>query len=572
MILQKLIFPYVGDTELYFRISGGNVKDGKIFLKKNGFLGTNSFFNIFSAGKWFTYTDLQDVVLEFAGKGSVKLSIFQLHNDDETEHEVFSTDLQLDNNSLVELPSKSWRFHNGMMFFTLTAYEDSVIEKADYVTRTPVNTDIIIALNICTYRREEYLKANLKQLQDNILNNPESELHDRLEIFIADNGQTLGDSVATDKIHVFPNANTGGAGGFSRGLREILAVCDKKSISHAIFMDDDIKIIPQVIERTATFLSYVKNECAECIIPGAMLDMDTPNIQYEFGAQWNGKTVPQHMNLDLLDTASLIDNDKEDVKIDYAAWWYACMPVSALKRCGYSLPLFIKVDDVEFGMRLNLPFILLNGIGVWHETFGKEYRPVLFYYMVRNQHIVNTLYGFPPKIIYSIFSNVFWLMATYRYWDVDLFLKGIRDFCKGAQWLLKLDPGKNHAELQKWANKSFNNKMVKELPEDFTYIKQDAPKTYNKLKTFLTLNGWFLPANRNVVLDIGVDTHEMYRVKKAIWYFPGLKQGFIVKKSFFALLKILFSTFYTLVIVIFRYKKAQKSYKKSIDELCGRKK
>jgi hypothetical protein len=70
------------------------------------------------------------------------------------------------------------------------------------------------------------------------------------------------------------------------------------------------------------------------------------------------------------------------------------------------------------------------------------------------------------------------------------------------------------------------------------------------------------------VLDIGTDAHEMYRVKKAIWFFSQTNQGIEVEKSFFSLFKIGIQTIYTCIIVIFRYKKAQKSYKKEFDKLC----
>lgn len=571
MILQKLIFPYIGDTKLYFHINDGSVQNKQITLNKNGFFKTDTFFNIFSAGKWFKYTDLRDLSLKIAGKGRAKLSFFQLRNDDETEREVFSTDVQLDESPSVELPSHVWQIDNGMIFFTLTAYDDCVIEKADYTTKTHVNTDVVIAVNICTYRREEYLKANLAQLQNEILNNPESPLYDKLEVFIADNGRTLGNDVATDKIHIFPNANTGGAGGFSRGLYEILAVCDEKKITHTIFMDDDIKIIAQVIERTAAFLCYIKEESAECVIPGAMLDMDAPDNQYEFAARWNATPVALHKNLDLLDSKSLIANDKENANIDYAGWWYCCMPIATLKRIGYPMPFFIHGDDIEYGMRLKLPFILLNGIGVWHEPFDKKCQLLNTYYDTRNYLAVDTLYDTPVNIVSYIFSNIFWRTATYKYWDVDLFLKGVRDFCKGAKWLLQLDSEKNHMQLLKKVNNFITDKTITELPENFVHIKKDTAKTYNALKTILTLNGWLLPANRNVILDTGTDAHEAYRAKKVIWYFPALKQGFMERKSFSSLLKILLNTFYTCIIVIFRYKRAQTSYKKSFDELCKRK-
>ena len=53
MIIQELIFPYIGDMELYFRINNGKIENKEIFLEKNGVLKTNTFFNILSAEKWF---------------------------------------------------------------------------------------------------------------------------------------------------------------------------------------------------------------------------------------------------------------------------------------------------------------------------------------------------------------------------------------------------------------------------------------------------------------------------------------------------------------------------------------
>ena len=568
MIVQNLIFPYLGDTQLYFRIDNGKIDNKKVFLKKNGVLKTNTFFNIFSAGKWFKYTDLQDLSLRLYGNGKVKLSILQLYNENEKELEVYSKDLELETNPVVELPKNVWQFNNGMIFFSLTAYENAVLEKADYITNTSVNTNVVIALNICTYKREEYLKANLSKLENEILNNPQSQLYNKLEVFIADNGKTLGDSVTTDKIHVFPNANTGGSGGFTRGLQEILAVSDEKKITHTIFMDDDIKLIPQVIERTAQFLSFIKSEFVESIIPGAMLNLDNQNNQYEFGAKWDCTTHPQHMNLDLLDIKTLTCNDIENIKIDYAAWWYSCMPVQSLKKIGYPMPFFIHGDDIEYGLRLNHSFILLNGIGVWHESFENKYQPVNIYYDTRNYLIINTLYNHQLKIINHIFNNIFWRTSTYRYWDVDFFLKGIRDFCKGVNWLINCNAEENHIKLFEQAKKSYLCKDINNFPGNSTYIKKDLSKTYNNRKFIFTLNGWLLPANKNIVLDIGTDAHEMYRVKKAIWFFSQTKQGIEVKKSFFSLFKIGIQTIYTCIIVIFRYKKAQKSYKKEFDKLC----
>ena len=104
MVLQELIFPYIGDTELYFRIDNGKIENKEILLNKNGTLKTNTFFNIFSSGKWFKYTDLQDLSLSFSGTGKAKLEIFRIHNEKESEQIIYSADLQLDKNPILELP------------------------------------------------------------------------------------------------------------------------------------------------------------------------------------------------------------------------------------------------------------------------------------------------------------------------------------------------------------------------------------------------------------------------------------------------------------------------------------
>ena len=67
------------------------------------------------------------------------------------------------------------------------------------------------------------------------------------------------------------------------------------------------------------------------------------------------------------------------------------------------MPFFIHGDDIEYGLRLNHSFILLNGIGVWHESFENKYQPVNIYYDTRNYLIINTLYNHQLKIINHIF-------------------------------------------------------------------------------------------------------------------------------------------------------------------------
>ena len=56
----------------------------------------------------------------------------------------------------------------------------------------------------------------------------------------------------------------------------------------------------------------------------------------------------------------------------YGGWWFCCMPLQRIEQIGYPLPLFIKGDDIEYGIRNEREFITLNGINVWHVSFSKK--------------------------------------------------------------------------------------------------------------------------------------------------------------------------------------------------------
>ena len=82
--------------------------------------------------------------------------------------------------------------------------------------------------------------------------------------FVSDNGQTLDiDKLGSDKISYCTQQNTGGAGGFTRGLMEILKNGNPHGITHALLMDDDITIDTESIEKTYTILSLLKDEYAD---------------------------------------------------------------------------------------------------------------------------------------------------------------------------------------------------------------------------------------------------------------------------------------------------------------------
>lgn len=85
----------------------------------------------------------------------------------------------------------------------------------------------------------------------NIIDNPESLLYNKMEVFVVDNAndhKTL--QFQNKKIHVFLQNQKGSAGGFTRGMMEIT---QNKNFTHCVVMDDDVRLYPAVIERLYLF-------------------------------------------------------------------------------------------------------------------------------------------------------------------------------------------------------------------------------------------------------------------------------------------------------------------------------
>ena len=190
----------------------------------------------------------------------------------------------------VTLPFLSYE-EKGMYFVRLEGLEDGAQYFGGYYEADVPNTalwPVDIAINICTLRREAFVKRNLEILRKAILQNPEHEMYQHLQVFISDNGKTLDiPDLAGRQVHIVPNKNVGGAGGFTRGLIEILH-CPDYAATHVLFMDDDILIEPEALFRTYTLLHCRKKEYEDLFIGGAMLRLFTVT-QERCGFEYRGR-------------------------------------------------------------------------------------------------------------------------------------------------------------------------------------------------------------------------------------------------------------------------------------------
>lgn len=337
--------------------------------------------------------------------------------------------------------------------------------------------NITLAVNICTYHRKEYIEKNIsKLLSSKFFTDRESRLFGRMYIFVVDNGSDI--SVCdTEYLHVFHNRNTGGAGGFQRGLEEIRRF--SINFSHVIFMDDDIKFEVESFYILFDFLRIVDEAYADYPVAGRMFCMDKPDIQYTAAEVWNQGKL-KHIEYMRQVTAENYHPGRVvyDSGADYGGWWFCCFPMT-FARENDILPFFIHCDDVEYGLRCGKPPIIIEGVQVWHETFDQRMSPLIRYYDTRNPLFVNELYHLEPdpQIVLAEWKSKITEFHVQKEWLVEYYaILAMRDYLRGLNWLKRIDSGKYHKRLQKVKSCRLKNAI------SWRIVERRYRKKYNLVK------------------------------------------------------------------------------------------
>ena len=546
VMLQKILWPQIGvcmQNELYFQLENAYRSERKLVFRKGGCADFASYFNSFSIDKWRRYTVVKNVDLSLSLRGRFVVALWasnyvngKLSQTILAEQEVSST---------AEIPVRlSFPAGTGVLSFTLTALdEDCEFYGGGYHATVEAEQfqNVKLGLDICTFRRETFVLGNLERFRTEITENKKSLLHGHVEIFVSDNGQTL-DAVRlnNETVHVVPNPNVGGSGGFTRGMIEIMKANERGAgITHVLIMDDDIVFSMDVLYRTYLLLCLRNEKYQDAFIGGAMLRLDRPWHQVECGASWNaGQLISHKANFNLRKYKYCVLNELPEHH-EYNAWWYCCVPIAVIRPDNLPLPLFIRGDDVEYGLRNCKKLMTMNGICVWHEPFESKYSSSTYYYILRNQCIDNALhcpeYG-KEALKANLKAQVLGEINRYRYKNADLLVRGVRDFLKGIDWLKQADAEALHKEIMAAGYKPVPVEQA-DIPFDYSRYnytlneEKETPK--KKILMRLTKNGHMLPATREdtIVSAMYMTAYNAYRVKRVLNYNPNNQTAFVTEQS-----------------------------------------
>jgi galactofuranosylgalactofuranosylrhamnosyl-N-acetylglucosaminyl-diphospho-decaprenol beta-1,5/1,6-galactofuranosyltransferase len=467
-------------SDLYCRNLAGHAelrREG-LLLERDAKVSFNTYFNSFYESYWNECAPYGDLYLELELNGRGLVEIFRDTKDSGCQL-IQSKKIQGMPGCSVAIPvtaslSGAWG-ERGRLFVDFTAEAESTLQSLRFSTNRRASTEASFTLGICTFNREPWLLRNLRAILEH-----QAEYPGLKQVIVVNQGPSFRDPELAElasnspAITVIEQRNLGGCGGFTRTMHESL---NGYAVSHHVLMDDDTTLDARVLGNLNRFLAYAS---PDLMVGGHMLDSLRPCVLYEAGAmvRANSRIKPLHHNVDLRPVDSLIPFNRCHYP-DYNAWWFCAIPTQHMRAVKYPAPIFIRGDDMEYGLRLGengVKTVALPGIAVWHEPFYAKVGGWQLYYDLRNRLIMAAVY--PHRFQLESPRNVLWTilrcLALHDYMGAALFVKAVQDFLRGPS-LMETDAEVIHTQVTQ-LTKDYTVESVRELGGLTTPVLRPEPK------------------------------------------------------------------------------------------------
>ena len=545
--IQNIIFPTSNDMEmnakLFYRCEAGYLdRSAQIYYMadrtKADFV---TYLNGCSYGKWKEYTDICGAKLELEISGQCKvLLVGYALNVYSPERTVFE-EIEVNTNTKEIITCEYPDSDNLMIGFEIMSIENTAVYGGRYYgiyAEDKVKRDVTLSLATTTCKKEEFITSNVALIKKEILESKEdADMAENFYVNVVDNGRTLNPADMEDwHIKVHPNKNTGGSGGFARGMIESITQTPKAT--NVLLMDDDVVVLPESIKRTYRLLTLVNDAYKDALISGAMLYLEEMSIQHEdigtITKECFFRSLKGRLNQN--EIACNLRNESEEYgsPYHYAGWWYCCIPTEVIKEKGLPMPFFIRIDDAEYGIRSQRQIMTMNGIGIWHMGFFNKYNMAFDgYQQARNLLIGQAIGSFPDDIdvfgyVYKYFRKQ---LLTFNYNGARLIMRALEDYLKGPDFIEQDLGEKIVQENFKLNEKYVSLKEFKNVQFNLPELYYDPPrKPMDTLWYRVTYNGhrfwstsWLKDDDRCVMFDFTYHPQKYVRARKLIAVNPDMK-------------------------------------------------
>ena len=414
-------------------------------------LSFGTYFNGFPAAYWRRWTIVSDVRLtvRLTGKGANVTVYRSLANGrsqrvDSASNEGSSGEYSFD------LPLKPFVDGGWYWYDVVAGDEDAVVESAEWTAEVPEDRGDhgTVTIGITTMNRQDFCAKLLSQLGES------GHLEDYLdEVLVMEQGkekvvdstyfpeaaQALG-----DKLRIIEQGNIGGSGGFARAQYEGLRSGRSK---YVMMLDDDVECETEGIVRAVTFGDLCRTTT---IVGGHMFSLFSKAQLHSWGERvspysfWWGSAPGVFASWDL--GARNIRSTRwlhARVDVDYNGWFMCLIPSEVLREIGLSLPLFIKWDDSEYGLRAKeagFPTVTFPGAAVWHVPWTDKNDALDWqaYFHHRNRFIAALLHSKYPhggRMVQESLNHQIKHLVSMQYSTVALRHRALEDVFAGPEQL-----------------------------------------------------------------------------------------------------------------------------------------
>ena len=528
-VIQHIILPGTrmeGVDGMYYH-SERSFSGWPVQLHPRDRIDLSAFYNLLPLRKWRENTDVGDILLEINIEGDAVVTL-NGYSDDGSVSDTAVKRICSNGRSVIDFPVP---IGGDVVGVIIDSESDATLYRVDFVSSRP-DCMAKVGVIMCTYRREEWVLANIKAVLG-CLDDVGGDFSVSVQMIVVDNSGDLCGIPDDPRVEVHRNINTGGSGGYARGMME----SGDRGFTHIVLMDDDVILEPESLYRLWSFASFMGSG-RRCAVGGIMVRTDRPTEVHESTARmtdWWLDSNDQGTDLSMLQGCISLDREKE---CNYSGWWFCMYPASVANPENLPLPLFLFLDDVEFGIRSNMPILTLTGISVWHQPFDTKYSASREYYSVRNGMIVRAMHG-RLTIKSLLFFNMWLANRTfhYRYNDAEAVLKGMEDFLKGPEFITSLDMEALNTEITGWSEKLVD--MTDVIEFSAPPYPDESRGVVNDIIRVITLNGLFLPERGTVPSPIhGGDPFTVQRAGSVANMLCDTGKGFVTRRDVWSSIRI----------------------------------
>ncbi|PME06808.1 glycosyl transferase [Corynebacterium ulcerans] len=488
--LQRFLLPRAGepyDVRMLYLIEAEHntaratwEDRGSVSLAAGNELSFLTYFNAFPASYWRRWSQLDSVILKVEVAGTARVDVYRSKIDGAR----IAVEGQVVTDGTAEFELSLQPFEDGgWLWFDLTAETDTtVLEAGWYAAQAPGPQTLpdgtqvgpfepCVTVGIPTFNRPADAVAALEALAS------DPEVDAVIDTMIMPDQGTKhpadepGYQAATEhfgeRFFEFRQGNLGGSGGYSRIMYEALGGVDgtgeagAKKSPYILYMDDDIAIEPDSVLRALQVARYAKSPM---LVGGQMLNLQERSHLHTMGEvigrhdfMW---TSAPHVHYDhdfakhpLSDRGK--PGDKPDmpnsvdlhrrIDAEFNGWWMCMIPRVVAEEIGQPLPLFIKWDDAEFGLRAGrhgYPTATWPGIAIWHMAWSDKDDAIDWqaYFHLRNRLVVAANYHDGPVegIIKSMQKATIKHLMCLEYSTVAIQNEAMKDFLAGPDQLFDI--------------------------------------------------------------------------------------------------------------------------------------